>query len=206
MKIRALCKLIIFLIIDFSSFLCYSQSVHIDYFSKVLEVENFEFNMPKKFHETSINTGDFFHYSHLDNNKYLYPFNGKLISENGNVIIGFQSVRLNPENDKNPILQKIFKGRTVNTEYLLPIRHKADILNGKKITFYKRVKSKKLYNATVAGNYSFDMEIPYEGKFDRCIVVFLHKNNCSDAEVYYFFNSHNTKSVRSVKKAGKPCL
>jgi len=56
------------------------------------------------------------------------------------------------------------------------------------------------FNADKSGTYSFTLEVPYEGKYNHCRIIFMHKDNCGDAEVYYFYNEEDKHEIKSSLK------
>lgn len=187
----------------FLSFFCgstFCQESGLNLFSARLAGAKVIYKAPDGFSfDTSINT--FFSYIPT---KHIYPLDGKIINKDSSICIGFSEYGLNLKYDTSKIFQKIYPGRKENDEYKLPIKSKADTINHK-INYYSSKKSQKLFNATIAGDYYMrDFENPYEKHFYRCRIVFMHKENIGDAEIYYFYNEAEEEKVdRMIRNAYK---
>lgn len=155
-------------------------------------------------HQNGFSRSFFFYTKILDRRKYIYPLDYRLINKDSSICIAFSVRILQLADDSSAFLRAAFPGRTANTAYMLSIRHKADTISNK-VNYYPDKKAKKKFSADKAGDYMmFDLEVPYEGKFNKCRVVFMHKQNLGDAEVYYFYVDDVKKRVdKLVKKTGR---
>lgn len=177
-----------------------AQHKYAVYFNKVLATQKLVYTPPSGFEEVEPYES-FFLYSHSnDRDKYLHPLHYRLISDKDNLLIGVESAYLNPKFDSNKVLNAVFPGQREDNNYLLWIRSKADTLHGNKVEYYSYKKSLRLYGADHAGTYTFELEIPYAGKFNRCRIVFMQKDGCANAEIYYFYNDRDKKTKRQMDK------
>ncbi|PZP46348.1 MAG: hypothetical protein DI598_12200 [Pseudopedobacter saltans] len=177
----------------FCSFSFLSKGQNARDFKPYCESANLIYNQPKFFIDFIPQySKKFFRYT---SKKYIYPFQYNIIDKDSSICIGFSVYNLNSKQDSDKIIQKLFPGRKVNNEYKLPIKHKADSINHK-INYYSYEKAEKLYNATIAGDYyMYNFENPYEKRFFNCRIVFMHKDNVGDAEIYYFYNEKEKNRV-----------
>jgi len=73
---------------------------------------------------------------------------------------------------------------------------------------FPAVYSARIYNADVSGMYDF---VPFKnesaiGRYDKCKVIFIHKNNKVDVHLFYYYNKGNEKKVKRHIKATKGML
>lgn len=168
-----------------------------------LDRVNLMYTLPSGFNEADSCQESLFYYTKpYSENKYLYPLNTKLYYRDSTICIGFNITRLQLKNDSNAVLKAMFPGRTENTNYTLSIRHKADTVNNK-VVYYSSKESNRFFNADISGTYWFYMQIPFEGRYHYCRIVFMHKKNIGDAEIYYFYDDENSRKKvdRLVKNA-----
>ncbi|UAY53853.1 hypothetical protein [Arachidicoccus terrestris] len=184
-------SLIYLILFQFICGLSYSQNNTENVFKYRCESAKVIYKEPNGFHfDTS--TCSFFSYTPT---KYIYPLDGEILNEDSSICIGFHEIKVFHKLDTSKLLQRMYPGRKSNTEYKLPIRHKADTINHK-INYYSSEKSQSLFNATIAGDYyMMDFEKPYKGRYYRCRIVFMHKENIGDAEIYYFYNKKDTRKI-----------
>lgn len=170
-----------------------------------LHQTNLMYTSPAVFQEADTCSEYLFYYTIPKlKDKYLYPLNAKLLSKDSSLCIGFNIVKVNLKDDSSAFLKVMFPGRTANTNYKLGIRHKADTIHDR-VVYYSSKESKRHFNADISGTYGFEMQLPFDGRYYRCRIVFMHKDNVGDAEIYYFYeNERQRKEVdRLIKNAYK---
>lgn len=157
------------------------------------------FDKPDGFSDMDFDNEFFYYTSNPSQNrlKVINPLNYRMISSDSSVIISFLIKTLDVSLDSSRLLQMLFPGQTANTSYLLDIRNKADTINDK-VTFYSKDQSRDRYNADVAGEYGFTMEVPYLQRYPYCRIVFLHQQSLGDVEIYYFHTAGGKEKVKSL--------
>lgn len=122
--------------------------------------------------------------------KALRPMLYRILSSDSTVLTSFIFLDLKTY-DTSKLLRKLFPENSPDTDYKIKIRMKADTLL-EPVRYFDDSLTAGRYHATAAGTYSFRLEIPYEGRYSFCRVVFMHKKNEGDVEVYYFFDPEKT--------------
>ena len=173
----------------------HSQSSRI--FAINLAEMNLRYSEPPKFKAKDSSYSFFFYTKNKDKKKekYLYPMTYRIISKEDNMIIGFTLLPLKIVDDSSIILKRMYPGRKKNEDYLLKIKHKLDTLKGGKLIEYSQKESNDKFKADKSGTYSIYLEIPYDGKYHYCSLIYLHKENVGDAEIYYFHTKRNKAKI-----------
>lgn len=153
-----------------------------------LKQTNTTFTMPEGYVQASSSDAFVAYTNHEDRSqvKALRPMLYRIISRDSTVLISYIFLDLKTY-DTSSLLRKLFPGNSPDTDYMLKIKMKADTLR-EPVRYFDQETTNGKFHATVAGTYSFQLEIPYEGRYHFCRVVFMHKKNEGDVEVYYFYD------------------
>lgn len=165
-------------------------------FRMTIKARNLFFAAPKGFVavKDSLRYNSFFQYDPNMRKRYLYPLDYEIVNRDSSIVIGFRSYMLQPELDTAKLFKKIFPGRSVNSEYQLMIKQIADSINYK-INVYTKEECMRLFKADIAGDFTFNLERRYWGRFSRCSIVFIHKKDTIDMVVHYFYNELNKEEA-----------
>lgn len=156
----------------------------------------FEYHLPSKY----IKSDSTEHYLPGRNStgKYVMPisFFCQLESIDKNILIAVSFINYNGWDEK--------KIRQLNPNFNVNNGYKGDIANQKdtsRVNYYSASMAKQLYNADVAGYYDFFPENPYRNRYHSCQIVFLHKQDQGQIQLFYFYNGKKAleKALKNTK-------
>lgn len=194
----------LFFIIGFIiySFVAYSQPNK--FLEKEIKETDIIYNKPKGFIEVYPDTSYFPMYYFaplLPSGVLLYEI--KSIKYGTSVSVGIINLRRIKEFYKNAQTKHHFSSSVIpdyNTDYLRHPHPMVDSINTK-VYYFSDSYSLKKWNAQKAIQYKIDLlksnkRLMYRNKYDSCNIIVIHKDDCADIVLYYWFN----KKAASVLK------
>ncbi|WP_295119835.1 hypothetical protein [uncultured Chitinophaga sp.] len=188
---------VIVLLLIIYSHLCVSQT------RKGFDIDcnyiNLTFENPPGFTHQDLPREFFYYTSNPSQNrlKVITPLAYRLVNTASSIMIGFIVKTLDTSLDRSRLLQLLNPGITRNTGYKLGIRNNADTINDK-VIIYTKEESRNRFNADLAGEYGFTMEIPYLYKYPFCKILFIQQDNLGETEIFYFYTAASKDAVRKL--------
>jgi len=113
------------------------------------------------------------------------------------IVIGFAPMPIIKE-DKDNLTNQIYP-HDMNKNWLVNLKVQADTVNGKIV--YLDAEKVIAINADKVVIYQLKMKQVFLGKYTYCKVLLIHKENVSDAQIFYFYNNTSKSLVDSQIKA-----
>lgn len=147
----------------------------------------FEYNLPEGFKEL-----DLIELQLPGNRILLNTFDREIENKEKNIVVCFTVTNFSSINDS--IVREISPSYVKNDQYKSEVKSKIDSTHNK-LTYFNKDYTQKTFNADVAGIYDFIPIYPYHNKYTLCKIVFIHKQDRADLEMFYFYNKESEAKI-----------
>lgn len=186
--------LLLVLMISLPSNFCFAQNNSEQVLSS--ELKNFRIKVPSDYSQTQSNI-------YLKRTKDPNEHVGLLLKvfENSdkNIALGFVGVNIIYASSRS-----VLDSMRVNNYHLATITNEADESKFKIERLSKKYSNK--VNVDEAFIYQLKLDNAFLDRYNKCKVVLLHKKNIADAQMYFFYNNINGKTIEKFIKKNTATL